>query len=46
MALINCEIELDLTWSKKYVMSEISVGGDNSVDAALKTGAIFPIKSA
>ena len=50
MLLINCEIELDLTWSKNYIISEISrppeVGGDNPVEATSTAGATFQIKNA
>ena len=49
MSLINCEIELDLTWSKIRVISEISgtpeVEGANPVDETLTTGAIFQINN-
>ena len=45
LPLINCRIELDLTWSKYCIISEISrtpeVGGDNPVDATLTTEATF-----
>ena len=50
MPLINCEIELYLTWSKYCVIPEISrtpeVGGANLADATLKTGAKFQINNA
>ena len=46
---INCEIELDLTWSKYCVISEIlktpEVKGDNPADETL-TGATFQINNA
>ena len=49
MSLINCEIELDLTWSKIRVISEISgtpeVEGANPADETLTTGAIFQINN-
>ena len=49
MHLINREIELDLTWPKKCVISEISrrpeVGGDNPVNTKLTTGATFTINN-
>ena len=45
LPLINCRIDLDLTWSKNCVISELSrtpeVGGDNPVDATLTTEATF-----
>ena len=45
MPLINCEIELDLEWSKYCVISEISrtpeVQGTNPAEATLTTGATF-----
>ena len=47
--MINCEIELDLTWSKIRVISEISgtpeVEGANPADEILTTGAIFQINN-
>ena len=47
--LINCEIELDLTWPENCVISEISrrpdVGGDNPVNTKLTTGATFTINN-
>ena len=50
LSLINCEIELDLTWSKHYVISEISrtpeMDGANPADATLTTGATFQINNA
>ena len=50
LPLINCEIELDLSWSKNCVISEIlktpEVVGDNPVEATLITGATFQTKSA
>ena len=49
LSLINCEIELDLTWSKNRVISEISrtpeVDKANPVDETLTTGAIFQINN-
>ena len=49
LSLINCEIELDLTWSKIRVISEISgtpeVEGANPADEILTTGAIFQINN-
>ena len=49
MPLINCEKELDLTWSKYCVISEISrtleVGGSNLADSTLTTGATFQINN-
>ena len=49
MHLINREIELDLTWPKNCVISEISrrpeVGGDNPVNTKLTTGATFTINN-
>ena len=48
--MINCELELDLSWSKQYIISEISitpeVKGDNPVDAIRTTGATFHINNA
>ena len=42
---INCEIELDLRWSKYYVISEIlrtaQVAGNNPVNATERKGATF-----
>ena len=50
MLLINCEIELDLTWSKYCVVSKISgtpgVGWANPSDATLATWRIFQINKA
>ena len=47
LPLINCEIELDLSWSKEGIISEISitleVKGDNPVDAVQTTGETFYI---
>ena len=49
MPLINCEKELDLSWPRNYIISEISrpaeVAGDNLVEATLTTGATFQINS-
>ena len=49
-SLINCEIEVDLTWSKYWVIHEISrtpeVGGANPADTTLTTRAICQINSA
>ena len=50
MTLINCEIELNLIWSKSCVISELSrkseEGGNNPVDTTQTTGETFKIKSA
>ena len=50
MLLINYEIELDLTWSKYCIISEISktpeVKGASPADATLTTGATFQIYKA
>ena len=50
LSLINCEIELDLTWSKNCVISEISktpeTEGANPDDETLTTGATFQINNA
>ena len=47
---INCEIELDLSWSKECILSEISitpeVRGDNPVAAIQTTEATFQINNA
>ena len=49
LLLINCEIELDLSWSKECIIFEISitpkVWGDNPVDAIQTTGATFQINN-
>ena len=49
LLLIKCEIEFGLTWSKNYIISEISrtrdVGGGNPVQRTLITGATFQINS-
>ena len=48
--MINCEIELDLIWSKYYVISDISrtpeVHEDNPMDTTLTNGATFQINNA
>ena len=49
---INCEVEIDLSWPKEYIISEISIalriaGNPNSVqarEARQTTGATFYIK--
>ena len=45
--MINCETKLDLSWSKDYVISEISgtdaLEGANSADAAETIGVTFQI---
>ena len=50
LLLINYEIELDLTWSKYCIISEISktpeVKGASPADATLTTGATFQIYKA
>ena len=50
LLLINCEIELDLTWSKHCVMSEMlrtpDTEGANPADETLTTGATFQINNA
>ena len=50
MPLIQCETEVDLKWSKNWVISEISrtleVGRDNSVDVTLIIGATLKINNA
>ena len=50
MPLINCEIELDLSWLKEYIIPEILVtpkaAGDNPVAAIQTTGATFQINNA
>ena len=47
LVLINCETKLDLSWSKDYVISEISgtdaLEGANSADAAETIGVTFQI---
>ena len=47
MSFINCEIELDLSWSKECIISEISrtteIRGNNRVTATETTGATFQI---
>ena len=47
---INCEIELDLSWSKECILSEISitpeVRRDNPVAAIQTTEATFQINNA
>ena len=49
LPLINRAIELDLTWSRYCVISEISrtpeVSRSNPTDATLTTGAIFQINN-
>ena len=49
LPLINCEIELDLPWSKECIITEISITpevlGDNSVDSIQTTGSIFQINN-
>ena len=48
--MINCEIELDFSWSKICIISEISIKpevcGDNQVDATERTGAKFSTNNA
>ena len=48
--MINCEIELDLIWSKYCVISDISrtpeVQEDNPMDTTLTNGATFQINNA
>ena len=50
LLMINCEIELNFSWSKVCIISEISitpeVRGDNQVDATERTGATFQINNA
>ena len=50
LPLINCEIELDLTWSKYCAISEISktpeVGAASQGGATLTTGGTFQINNA
>ena len=50
MPLINCEIELNLTCSKYYIISEISrtpeVGGGNPAHATLTTREKFQMNNA
>ena len=50
MPLINCKIELALTWPKYCVISEMSktteVRGDNPVNVILTAGATFQINNA
>ena len=49
LPLSNCEIELDLTWSKDFVIYEIlrtaAVAGDNPVGATETTEEIFQLNS-
>ena len=49
LPLINCEIELDVTWSRNCVISEISrtpeVNGNNPVDTTQTKGATFQISN-
>ena len=49
LPLVNCKIELDLTWLKYCVISGIlttpEVAGDNPADETLKTGATFQINN-
>ena len=49
LRLINCEIKLDLAWSRNYVIPEISrtlkVLGDNLAGEKVTTGATFQINS-
>ena len=48
--MINCEIELNFSWSKVCIISEISitpeVRGDNQVDATERTGVTFQTNNA
>ena len=50
LLMINCEIELDFSWSQICIISEISitleVRGDNRVDATERTGATFQTNNA
>ena len=50
MPLIDCEIELDLSWSKNCKISEISrtseVSGANPADETLTTGETFQVNNA
>ena len=50
LLMINCEIELNFSWSKVCIISEISitpeVRGDNQVDATERTGATFQTNNA
>ena len=50
LTLIHCEIELDLSWSKECILSEVSITpegrGYNPVAAIQKTGATFQINNA
>ena len=47
---MNCEIGLDLTWSKHCVISDIlktpEIHGYNTLDAKLTAGATFQINNA
>ena len=49
MPLFNCEIELDLRWTKNCIISEISrkapVAGDNPVNATEMKDATFQINN-
>ena len=49
LLLINCEVELDLSWSKECIISEIStapeVGRDNPVNARLTIGTTFLVNN-
>ena len=46
LLLINCEIELDSTWSKYYEISRTpEVEGANPVDKTLTTGVTFQINN-
>ena len=42
--LINCEVELILTWSKNCVLADITVKADADPEIAAPTGATFKIK--
>ena len=50
LPLINCEIQLDFSWSKNCQIFEISrtpeVSGNNPKDETLTNGAAFQIKNA
>ena len=50
LPLINCEIEIDLTWSKYWVIYEISrtpeVGGANPADTTITTKATCQMNNA
>ena len=44
ISLINCEVELILTWSKNCVLADMTVNADPDPAIAAPTGATFKIK--